>query len=184
MSVQYVLHNHLDLLYVVTNADGGIVFSNDNFKESTSHIQPRSINDFVLDLPEMVSAIDKAKKQPLQAFRVYTRIKQKNQNLRWTLFNVFFIINSLHIAGYPIFDITNPTTDEFEKQKALLEDIQFIVSHEIRRPIPNILGIVDIMEQNEASGISNADNIKMMKQAALELDDSVHRLVKKAHRLI
>lgn len=184
MSVQYILHNHLDLLYVVANADGNIVFLNDNFKESTSHIKPKIINDFVLDLPEMILAIEKAKKQPLQPFRFYTRIKQKNQILRWHLFNVFFIIDSLHIAGYPIFDITNPTSDEYEKQKALLEDIQFIVSHEIRGPAANILGIVDIMIMNDAEGLSNTDNLRMLKSTILEQDAAIHRLVKKSHRLI
>ena len=102
MSIQYLLHNSIDLLYVTTDADGKIVFANDLFKEYTSHIQPKEISDFIqdsVDMDEMLKCIGKAKEKPYEAYRVYIRIKQKNQTLRWNLFNVYYILNSIHSLG-------------------------------------------------------------------------------------
>jgi nitrogen-specific signal transduction histidine kinase len=185
MSIQYILHNSIDLLYVTADADGNIVFANDLFKEYTSHIQPKTISDFIpdnVDMDEMVAAIEKAKKTPYDAVRVYVKIKQKNQTLRWNLFNVYFILNSIHLVGFPILDVTSITNHEFEKQKTLLEDLRFMLSHEIRQPLTAIAGLVDMMLQNTQTEINNTDLLKMMKDSAKRLDEAIQRIVKKSTR--
>jgi nitrogen-specific signal transduction histidine kinase len=185
MSIQYILHNSIDLLYVTTDADGNIVFSNELFKEYVSHIQPKKISDFIpdaVDMDEILVAIQKAKKTPYDAVRVYVKIKQKNQTLRWNLFNVYFILNSIHLVGFPILDVTSVTNHEFEKQKALLEDLRFMLSHEIRQPLTAIAGLVDMMLQNTDNEINNTDLLTMMKDSAKRLDDAIQRTVKKSTR--
>jgi nitrogen-specific signal transduction histidine kinase len=185
MSIQYILHNSIDLLYVTTDADGNIVFANELFKEYVSHIQPKKISDFIpdaVDMDEILVAIQKAKKTPYDAVRVYIKIKQKNQTLRWNLFNVYFILNSIHLVGFPILDVTSVTNHEFEKQKALLEDLRFMLSHEIRQPLTAIAGLVDMMLQNTDNEINNTDLLTMMKDSAKRLDDAIQRTVKKSTR--
>ena len=132
----------------------------------------------------MLSAIDKAKKAPMEAIRVYVRIKQKNQNLRWNLFNVFYILNSIHLVGFPILDVTSITSHEFERQKTLLEDIRFMLSHEIRQPLTAIAGLVDMMLQNSDSETNNSELLKMMQDSSKRLDDAIQRVVKKSTRQI
>ena len=185
MSIQFIIHNSIDLLYVTADSDGKIVFSNDLFKENTSHIQPQKISDFVqdnADMDDVLVAIQKAKKTPLEAVRVYVKIKQKNQAFRWNLFNVFYILNSIHFVGFPISDVTNIPSHEFEKQKTLLEDIRFMLSHEIRQPLTAIAGLVDMMLQNEHINISNTELLKMMQDSSKRLDDAIQRAVKKSTR--
>jgi nitrogen-specific signal transduction histidine kinase len=187
MSIQYLLHNSIDLLYVTADSDGKIVFSNDLFKEYTSHIQPKKISDFIpdnVDMEEMVAAIEKAKKIPYDAVRVYVKIKQKNQVLRWNLFNVYFILNSIHLVGFPIVDVTSITSHEFERQKTLLEDLRFMLSHEIRQPLTAIAGLVDMMLQNTECEINNTDLLQMMQDSAKRLDEAIQRIVKKSTRQI
>jgi nitrogen-specific signal transduction histidine kinase len=163
------------------------VFANDLFKEYTSHIQPKKINDFIpdnVDMDEMVAAIERAKKIPYDAVRVYIKIKQKNQVLRWNLFNVYFILNSIHLVGFPIVDVTSITSHEFERQKTLLEDLRFMLSHEIRQPLTAIAGLVDMMLQNTNSEINNTDLLQMMKDSSKRLDEAIQRIVKKSTRQI
>jgi len=185
MSVQYILHNSIDLLYVTANADGKIVFANELFKEYTSHIQPKKISDFIqdsVDMDELLSAIQKAKGKPFDAIRVYVKIKQKNQTLRWNLFNVYFILNSIHLVGFPILDVTSITNHEFERQKTLLEDLRFMLSHEIRQPLTAIAGLVDMMLQNTQENMNNEELLKMMQDSAKRLDEAIQRIVKKSTR--
>lgn len=187
MSIQYILHNSIDLLYVTADADGAIVFSNDLFREYTSHIQPKKISDFITDatdMDEMILAIQKAKYAPYDAVRVYVKVKQKNQVFRWNLFNVYFILNSIHLVGFPILDVTSITNHEFEKQKLLLDDLRFMISHEIRQPLTAIAGLVNMMLQNDNDEIENKELLKMMQDSTKRLDEAIQRIVKKSSRQI
>jgi signal transduction histidine kinase len=189
MSVKYLLSNSLDILYAVADKDGIITSSNDLFKEYTSHIQPKLISDIISedsDLDGFVSAIEKAKTTPLVPVRVYFQVKQKNGSRRWNLFNVYSIINSLHFVGFPIIDVTSVTAHEHEKQKLLLEDFRFMLSHEIRQPMTSIAGLIKLLldKSNMDEDGDNIELLKMINQVVLDLDNAIHKLVKKASRQI
>ena len=189
MSVKYLLSNSLDILYCVTDKEGLIVSSNDLFKEYASHIRPKKISDIITedaDLDELINSIDKAKATPLVPVRLYFQVKQKNGSRRWNLFNVYSIMNSIHFVGFPIIDVTSITAHEHEKQKALLEDFRFMLSHEIRQPMTSIAGLVKLLLE-KSSLEEDADNfelLKMINQTVLDLDAAIHSLVKKAARQI
>jgi PAS domain S-box-containing protein len=187
MSVKYLLANSLDILYTVTDKDGLIVSSNDLFKEYTSHIQPKKISDAITeetDLDGLVSAIEKAKSTPLVPVRVYFQIKQKNGSRRWNLFNVYSILNSLHFVGFQIIDVTSITSHEHEKQKLLLEDFRFMLAHEIRQPMTSIAGLVNLLLDKSEENSDNIELLKMINQTVINLDEAIHKLLKKAARQI
>jgi PAS domain S-box-containing protein len=187
MSVKYLLSNSLDILYAVSDKDGLIVFTNDLFKEYTSHIRPNKISDIIseeTDLDELVSAIEKSKTNNLTPVRVYFQIKQKNGSRRWNLFNVYSILNSLHFVGFQIVDVTSITSHEYEKQKLLLEDFRFMLSHEIRQPMTSIAGLVNLLLDKSDDNSDNNDLLKMINQTVIDLDAAIHKLVKKASRQI
>ena len=187
MSVKFILSNSLDILYAVSDKDGLIVFTNDLFKEYTSHIRPSKISDIIseeTDLDELVSAIEKSKSNNLTPVRVYFQIKQKNGSRRWNLFNVYSILNSLHFVGFQIVDVTSITSHEHEKQKLLLEDFRFMLSHEIRQPMTSIAGLVNLLLDKSDDNSDNNDLLKMINQTAIDLDAAIHKLVKKASRQI
>jgi len=189
MSVKYLLSNSLDIFYCVTDGDGKITSLNDLFKDFVSHIRPKNIADILsdsVDEDELVEGIKKAKSTPLIPVRVYLKVRQKNGSQRWNLFNVFSIINNIHLIGFPIIDVTSITAHEHEKQKILLEDFRFMLSHEIRQPMTSIAGLVKLMiEKNEIEDVSeNIELLKMINQTVIDLDAAIHRLVKKAARQI
>jgi len=189
MSARYILTNSIDLFYVVTDESGVIVGSNDLFKEYSSHIKPKNVSEMISDnsdFGEFSESVKRAKDRAPLPIRFYAKTKQKNGSMRWNLWNIYFILNSLHFVGLPITDVTSITSHEYEKQKQLLEDFRFMLSHELRQPLTSIAGLVKMLIEKDFSETTE-ENIKLLEMVNLsveQLDKSIHNLVKKATRQI
>jgi PAS domain S-box-containing protein len=57
--------------------------------------------------------------------------------------------------------------EKLKQQNATLRDIAFIQSHEIRRPLANILGVIEVLNNNKT--IANQDILEHLIQSANEL---------------
>lgn len=57
-------------------------------------------------------------------------------------------------------------------QNENLKKIAFILSHELRKPVSSILGLLELYNEN--------DIIKYMKKATEELDDKVHDIIRQS----
>lgn len=72
--------------------------------------------------------------------------------------------------------------DEIDKQNDVLKDIAWISSHEIRRPVASVLGLVNVMEFSDS--IEEKEQIvKMIGECAAELDIMVHSIHDKINQL-
>ena len=148
MSSLFILENSIDLFYVVTNQDGKIVTNNELFKNYVSHIQPSKITDIISiegDKEDFVKAIETARKHAPEPSRVYARTRQKNTSDRYNVWNCFAIGETLHFVGIQIVDVTSISSHDYERQRILLEEFRFMLSHEIRQPLTNIAGLVQLM---------------------------------------
>ena len=189
MSARYILTNSIDLFYLVTDENGVIVGSNDLFKEYTSHIKPKNVSEIISDdsdFNEFSDSVKRAKERAPLPIRFYAKTKQKNGSMRWNLWNIYFILNSLHFVGLPITDVTSIASHEYEKQKQLLEDFRFMLSHELRQPLTSIAGLVKMLIEKDFSD-TNEENIKLLEMVDLsveQLDKSIQNLLKKATRQI
>ncbi|MBB5436547.1 PAS domain S-box-containing protein [Pedobacter sp. AK017] len=67
-----------------------------------------------------------------------------------------------------------------EKQNEQLKKISWIQSHELRSPLSNILGLVELVNENSY----NADVIEKLKKAAKSLDDVVRNITEHAQKTI
>lgn len=78
-------------------------------------------------------------------------------------------------------DITRRKLQEQEliKRKEELEDIALMQSHQVRRPVANILGLIDLFEKQELNDI-NRTLYQMLKQSVTELEHSIKDIVEKA----
>ncbi len=72
--------------------------------------------------------------------------------------------------------------DTILQQNKTLQEIAWLQSHELRRPVANILGLCDLLKnyQNETEEMKNK-YIDYMLQAAKELDEIIHRIVDKTN---
>jgi PAS domain S-box-containing protein len=69
--------------------------------------------------------------------------------------------------------------EKIRKQNEKLTEIARIQSHEVRGPVANLLGLVQIFNTEDYSDPVNKDIIDGIKTAALSLDNIIHEVVKK-----
>lgn len=188
MASLHILESSIDLFYVISDQDGQIVASNDLFKEYSSHIKPSNIMDIAAhdsDKDEMLRAIKKAKKNTPDAVRVYAKTKQKIGSERYNMWNVYSIMDSLHFIGIQLVDVTSISAHEHERQKVLLEEFRFMLSHELRQPLTSIGGLVRmLLDHPEATEQEKSSIMIMIASSVDRLDEVVKLLVKKATRQI
>jgi signal transduction histidine kinase len=99
------------------------------------------------------------------------------------MWNVYSILGSLHFIGIPLVDVTSITAHDYERQKMLLEEFRFILSHELRQPLTSIGGLVSMMmEHKEATEREKQEIMNMIADSVQRLDESIKLLVKKATR--
>ena len=70
--------------------------------------------------------------------------------------------------------------DILEVKNKTLEEYAFIISHNIRRPLANILGLTELLNASETKESNTNEIIGKLKQSAEELDG----LVKKSNKLL
>lgn len=72
-------------------------------------------------------------------------------------------------------DLIKKRTQQLEARNSVLEEYSWITSHEIRRPLANILGLVQLAyhDLNDKENLTNV--IDLLKASALELDEEVKR---------
>lgn len=66
-------------------------------------------------------------------------------------------------------------TAQLEARNTILEEYSWITSHEIRRPLANILGLVQLAYNDINDPENLLDVITLLKNSALELDEEVKR---------
>lgn len=186
MSSLFILENSIDLFYVVTDQDGKIISNNELFKNYVSHIKPKKITDIISiagDKEDFIDAIERARKYSPDPSRVYARTKQKNSSDRYNVWNCFAIIDTLHFVGIQIVDVTSISSHEHERQKTLLEEFRFMLSHELRQPLTSISSLVQMLRDHpNANQVEKHDLLGMIHESVYRLDDSIKALVKKASR--
>ena len=84
-------------------------------------------------------------------------------------------------VSYHAINITERVQQEQEirSHNALLTEIAFIQSHNIRRPVASILGLMNVFEAEE--WVINEEGLTMLKAATLELDENIRNIVDKIH---
>lgn len=80
-------------------------------------------------------------------------------------------------VSYNAADITGRLSQELEirQQNKILTDIAYVQSHEMRRPVASILGLMNVFETEEWN--ITKDAVLMLKAAMLELDDQIRKIV-------
>ncbi len=186
MASLHILESSIDLFYVITDKDGNIVTTNDLFREYSSHIKPGNILDIAAqdsDRDELLAAIRKAQTKSPDPIRAYAKTKQKISSERFNMWNVYAIVDMLHFIGIQLVDVTSISSHEYERQKMLLEEFRFTLSHELRQPLTSIGGLVKMINEHTWATDQERDGVmKMLEDSVEKLDNVIRLLVKKATR--
>ncbi len=71
--------------------------------------------------------------------------------------------------------------EKIKMQNKILRDIAFIQSHEVRKPLANILGILEILQQNPE--IKELEIFDHLSESARELDQQIRDIVDKSNNM-
>ncbi len=103
-----------------------------------------------------------------------------NGEKRW--FNVQFLPVEYHREEtsnvcLSMLDITQKKIDELELKlkNEKLEEYIFITSHEVRRPVANIIGLVSLLDMSDIDDPENREIIENLKASAQQLDEVIHK---------
>jgi PAS domain S-box-containing protein len=145
------------------------------------------LRDFLIDhtIEEMTSKVALAFEG--KSWKEERKINLSSGEYEWVQNEYFPVQNDNGIIiGVSIYTINitarkKSELDLIEKNQQL-SDIAQIHSHTIRRPLANILGLIDLISGNEIP-----DNLKILfqylKASSRELDEVIHQIVYKANKL-
>lgn len=71
--------------------------------------------------------------------------------------------------------------EKIKMQNKVLREIAFIQSHEVRKPLANILGVIEILKVSSA--IAELEIFEHLVESARELDQQIHSIVNKTNNI-
>jgi signal transduction histidine kinase len=63
------------------------------------------------------------------------------------------------------------------KKERQLDEISRIQSHEVRKPVANIIALVNLIEDEPDWAAKNSEVLEMLKSSAEELDNAIKKVV-------
>ena len=84
---------------------------------------------------------------------------------------------TFHLVGIQLFDVVSISSHEYEMQKRVLENIAWIQSHKVRKPLANIIALSELMAKSKDYSSEKLEVLTMLKTSADELDDVIREIV-------
>lgn len=138
------------------------------------------------DIPIMIETLKKIKDENIRFFRGILNHKKKDKSI----IRVEVISNPLSQGEKNTWlvlanDITSKLKylEAIETQNEKLRDIAWIQSHMVRAPLARLLGLVEILKNENLSTIELGDFLDHVKESANELDNVVRDIVEKAQKI-
>lgn len=114
----------------------------------------------------------------------------KNGNVYWLEIEIQPLFDADHeLTGFMAVqtDITarKKAEEQIKKQNEILKDIAFVQSHILRRPLANILGLLNLIDMEKGYQKMNAlyEYFGYLLQSAREADDIIHQIVEKTNKM-
>lgn len=82
-------------------------------------------------------------------------------------------------------DISNEKKTQrlLKNQNEKLLEIAHFQSHIVRKPVANVLGIINLIDVNTPEAPENLELIPMLEEASKELDDVIHQIIRKTNEI-
>lgn len=171
-------------MVLITDDLRRVQWVNNAFVELTGYAMEEVVNkmpgDFLTDPDDPVIQTLIRKQQAREAFGIDTIIYTKNRIPVWVSAQLTPAYDEDNaFQGYIIVcqDITyrKEKEEEVNRQNRLLREVAWISSHEIRRPVATMLGLVNLLDMTEDEN-ERREIFSKLRECAREMDSMVHEI--------
>lgn len=171
-----LLQNSKLICHFATNRKGDILYSNNAFKTTFTHIRPNHLQDFVKESHIIYGAmlLSELPKSSLEI--IHVECKGMDGDSYFMAFEISCKNTLYNFVGFLSLDKQEYDENMFAILKKEMQQFKFEISHNTRSHLANIIGLNDI--------ICKADNIEevriisgMMKKSAEGLDKAFMNLI-------
>lgn len=171
-------------MVLITDDLRRVQWVNNAFVELTGYATEEVVNkmpgDFLTDPDDPVIQTLIRKQQAREAFGIDTIIYTKNRTPVWVSAQLTPAYDEDNVfQGYIIVcqDITyrKEKEEEVNRQNRLLREVAWISSHEIRRPVATMLGLVNLLDMTEDES-ERREIFSKLRECAREMDSMVHEI--------
>lgn len=177
---------------IILNPAGQISWVNEGFRNMTGYTQEDVAGKRVKDIlsgpdtnPETVLEIEN-KMARVAAFHVEILNYKKNGTPYWVKSDITPVLNANGQLQHYIciqMDITERLAfiRQLQENNDTLHEIARINSHEIRKPVASILGIMAMLDLDNNDAVLNNRLLAMLRECSTELDATLHKIQDKLH---
>lgn len=128
------------------------------------------------------------KDNTVDRFNTQFKFLKANRSVAYVQFRSYFIRNE---SGYAIRAVgalidqteTMARVKKIEQQNETFKEIAWLQSHVVRAPLASIIGLLNLLKNNETVLQQEGEIINYMEESANKMDEIVHRMVKKAEEV-
>lgn len=176
-------------MIVVMDTEHRITWVNKAFEMYTGNTYAQVKGHYPKDLlgaslvsEELIQEICERKRK-LETFTVDLKHHLRNDEIQWVNIEYTPLFNDCaeHIGYIAVYNNITERKDKEEKiykQNKILQEISWLSSHEIRKPVASILGLVYLAKDSESEEEKD-EIIQMINICAEELDEIVHTITDK-----
>jgi len=181
-------------LVVIADPSANIVWVNEAFEKVTGRRLIDVINRPITDIPPLspleFEDLDMLRQQLLNqdSFTFEVQNKRNRGEDYWLQVNCSPLLNKEEqFLGFILIgiEITDRVQKELmmEKHNQILSEIAFISSHDIRRPVASILGLLNLIKEMPDDNEERKHYVYLIEVCSFELDTMIHQIVSKARDL-
>lgn len=175
---------------VITDARGRIEWCNEAYEKMTGYSMKEVIGKKPGDVLQGPESSEETIARISEAIRKREDITEelvnygKAGNKYWVKLTISPVIMNGTVERFIAIetDITREkqVAGRLQIQNKKLREIAFILSHNLRKPVSSILGLVELYDTDHPDNKMNQDIIKYLHSATSELDEMIHEIIKQS----
>lgn len=179
-----LFYDNASVMYLVDAHTGAFVDANHAalsfYGYSKEELLNKSITDVNRDLQNWKSRVSYLKSHGIGRFE-FRHSLAHGELVDVELFSCLIKINGQTLIHEIVHDISdrNKYLNEVVRQNEVLKEIAWTQSHVVRAPLARIMGLMELIDTEQASIYSEPLLLQSLKNSARELDDLVHQITQK-----